>query len=144
MKISARVNLNPNESASHKAFADVTLDDCFVIKGVRIRDGKNGLFVAMPSKLVGSDYKEDCYPCTKEFRQKLSDAVLAAYNEKLAQKQEVQSDEQEEETQKRGESPAKAGESKQEMPPEESTAGNQEQKNIEPDAAQDESIGMTM
>ena len=140
MKISARVNLNPNASTSHKAFADVTLDDCFIIKGVRIRDGKNGLFVAMPSKLVGSDYKEDCYPCTKEFRQELSDAVLSAYNEKLAQKQEVQSDEQEEETQKRGESQAEAKESEQKN----DAAGEQKQENGEPYEAQDESVGMTM
>jgi len=64
-----------------KAFVDVSLDGV-VIKGLRIVEGSNGLFVSMP-RHQGKDGKwyNTVYPTTKEIQQKLSDLVLAAYQD---------------------------------------------------------------
>lgn len=63
-----------------KAFADVTFAGMFMVKGLRIVEGKNGLFVGMPRE-KGKDGKwyETAHPLTKEFRELLNDVVLAAY-----------------------------------------------------------------
>lgn len=64
-----------------KAFVDVSFGGV-VVKGLRIVDGNNGLFVSMP-RHQGKDGKwyNTVYPSTKEIHQQLSDLVLAAYNE---------------------------------------------------------------
>ena len=46
------------------------------------------MFVAMPSYRTGNKYRDVCFPITKEFREKINDAVLAAY--RLAKEQAVQ------------------------------------------------------
>jgi stage V sporulation protein G len=64
-----------------KAFVDITLAG-FVIKGLRIVEGKNGLFLGMPQE-QGKDGKwYNCVqPVTKEAHQELTDFILAAYKE---------------------------------------------------------------
>ncbi|RKY33264.1 MAG: septation protein spoVG [Candidatus Omnitrophota bacterium] len=64
-----------------KAFADVSLGG-IVVKGLRIVNGSNGLFVSMP-RHQGKDGKwySTVYPTTKELQQELSEVVLAAYQE---------------------------------------------------------------
>jgi stage V sporulation protein G len=64
-----------------KAFVDVAFDG-IVVKGLRIVEGKNGLFLSMP-RHQGKDGKwyETVFPVTKEARQNLSDTVLAAYRQ---------------------------------------------------------------
>ncbi len=64
-----------------KAFVDVSLGG-IVVKGLRIVDGNNGLFVSMP-RHQGKDGKwySTVYPTTKEIQKQLSDLVLAAYQE---------------------------------------------------------------
>lgn len=49
MKIDVRINsLTPREG-NVKAIASANLDDCFAVKNIRVVEGKNGLFVSMPS-----------------------------------------------------------------------------------------------
>ncbi len=64
-----------------KAFVDVSLGG-IVVKGLRVVDGSNGLFVGMP-RHQGKDGKwyDTVYPSTKEIKEELSNLVLAAYNE---------------------------------------------------------------
>lgn len=64
-----------------KAFADVLLSGVLV-KGLRVVDGSNGLFVGMP-RHQGKDGKwyDTVIPATKEIKQELTDLVLTAYNE---------------------------------------------------------------
>jgi stage V sporulation protein G len=63
-----------------KAFADVSFAGVFIVKGLKVVEGKKGLFVGMPSR-VGKDNKwyEIAHPLTKEFRESLSEVVLEAY-----------------------------------------------------------------
>lgn len=61
-----------------RAFASVTFDDMFAVHGLRVIEGNNGLFVAMPSRKTPSgDYQDVFHPINQESRQQLSDAVMA-------------------------------------------------------------------
>ena len=64
-----------------KAFVDVSLGG-IVVKGLRIVDGSNGLFVSMPQH-QGKDGKwyNTVYPANKETQKQLSDLILSAYQE---------------------------------------------------------------
>lgn len=68
------------------ARATVTLGGCFAITGLQILEGKEDQpFVSMPSRKIGEEYKDVCFPCTKEFRQQFHQAVLDAYQQTLDQ-----------------------------------------------------------
>ncbi|MDD5156193.1 MAG: SpoVG family protein [Candidatus Omnitrophica bacterium] len=64
-----------------KAFVDISLGG-LIVKGLRIMDGQNGLFVSMP-RHQGKDgrWYNTVYPATKEIQQELTHLVLAAYRE---------------------------------------------------------------
>jgi stage V sporulation protein G len=65
---------------SLKAFASITIDDEFVVTGIAVREGKNGLFISMPSRKHGSEYKDICFPITKEAREQITQAVLSKFD----------------------------------------------------------------
>ena len=67
------------EGSKAKAVATVTVNDEFVLKGIKVFEGENGLFAAMPSRKVGNDYQEVMFPITKEAREQLNNAVLESY-----------------------------------------------------------------
>ncbi len=68
-----------------KAIVSITLDDEFVIHDVRIVDGNNGLFVAMPSrKTPEGEFRDIAHPINSATREKLQQAVLAAYERQIA------------------------------------------------------------
>jgi len=67
-----------------KAFANVTFDDVFVVRGLKIVEGKDGLFVTMPArKLQDGSYKDIAHPVTNDFRIVLEKYVLDAYTKVL-------------------------------------------------------------
>ena len=62
--------------------AAITIDNCFVVHELRIIEGKNGLFVAMPSrKMPSGDYKDVAHPINSETRAMIEKAVLDTFNE---------------------------------------------------------------
>ena len=67
------------------ADASVTLNGCFAIRDIRIMEGKNRCFIAMPSRKVKGEYRDICFPCTPEFKQTFDQAVLDAYRMELDQ-----------------------------------------------------------
>lgn len=79
------VNLVKNTESSLVGFASITLDDEIVIKGLRIIEGKNGLFVAYPSTYSEKDetYYDDVFPISKECREYIETEVLDAYFDKV-------------------------------------------------------------
>ena len=83
MKITeARVYPLSNKDSNLKAFASITLDDAVCITGIRIIEGKNGVFMSMPqSKDNEGEYHDIAFPVTKEAREKIQDAVLDAYED---------------------------------------------------------------
>ena len=74
------------------ANASVDLNGVFAIRGVKIMQGKNGPFVSMPSYKAGNEYRDVCFPCTKEFREQFQSAVLGAYQQQLGQIAQRQQD----------------------------------------------------
>mgnify|MGYP001095011990 CR=1 FL=1 len=60
---------------------DITRNDSFAVGNVSVVEGKNGMFVAMPSYKAGNRYRDVCFPITKEFREKINDAVLETYQQ---------------------------------------------------------------
>lgn len=70
-----------------RAYASINLNDCFAVRNVKIVDSSKGLFVAMPSYKVENDYRDICFPITKEFREQINQAVTNAYHQALTQSQ---------------------------------------------------------
>lgn len=63
------------------AYVTVTFDNCFVVHNVKIIEGKNGLFIAMPSRKTASgEYKDVAHPISPEFRVELQNKILDEYN----------------------------------------------------------------
>ncbi|MCX5774247.1 MAG: septation regulator SpoVG [Fusobacteria bacterium] len=87
MKISdVRVRIARNESdAKLRAYVDITLEDCFVIHGLKVIEGKNGKFVAMPSrKMPNGEYKDIAHPIFTDIRNEITNKVLEKYEEVAA------------------------------------------------------------
>lgn len=75
-----------NEDERLKAFATVTFDECFIIRDLKIIDGIDGLFVAMPSKKrKDGKYKDIAHPLNNETREHIELAVLDAYNDEITE-----------------------------------------------------------
>lgn len=71
-----------------RANASVNINGAFAISNVRVLEGTKGLFVSMPQyKGRNGEYKDICFPCTKESRQAFDSAVLGAYEQTMAQSQ---------------------------------------------------------
>lgn len=68
-----------------KAYVTVTFDDCFVVHNVKVIEGKNGAFIAMPSrKTKTGEYKDVAHPINSSFRGLLQERILEEY-QKAAQ-----------------------------------------------------------
>ena len=64
-----------------RGYVTITLDKCLVIHGVKIIEGQNGLFIAMPSKKASNGaFKDIVHPITTEFRGEIQKAILDEYN----------------------------------------------------------------
>lgn len=64
-----------------KAIVSVTIDDMFVVHDMKIIEGQNGLFVAMPSrKTPDGEYKDIAHPINTEAREMLQGQILEKYN----------------------------------------------------------------
>lgn len=82
MKITdVRVRLVKNEDSKLKGVASVTFDECFVVHDIKIIDGPDGFFIAMPSR-KGKDgtFKDIAHPINTETREVLVQSVLNAYS----------------------------------------------------------------
>lgn len=83
MKISdVRIRKVLKEDGRLKAVASIIIDDVFVVHDIKILDGSEGCFIAMPSrKTPDGEYKDIAHPLNSETRNQISQAVLGAYNE---------------------------------------------------------------
>jgi stage V sporulation protein G len=63
-----------------KAYVSITIDNCFVIRDLKIIEGTGGLFVAMPSKKrKDGQFKDIAHPLNQETRDAIEKAVFNAY-----------------------------------------------------------------
>ena len=87
MKIEAKID-RVLQSGKLKAIASVSLDGMFVVKGLKVMDGKKGLFVSMPQEVfTGNEGKKQYsnlfFPTTNAAKEELQTAVLEAYRQHL-------------------------------------------------------------
>lgn len=67
-----------------KAIVSVTFDHCFVVHDIKVIEGNNGYFIAMPSRRTqDGEFKDIVHPINSEFREKMSEAVLGKYFDAL-------------------------------------------------------------
>lgn len=79
-----------NDEGKMKAVVSITLDEEFVVHDIKIIEGKNGLFVAMPSRKMGEgDFRDIAHPLTSETRGKIKDAIFAEYEKALSERDEA-------------------------------------------------------
>lgn len=77
-----------------KAYVTIILDDCFVVRDLKIISGKTGLFVAMPSKKrKDGTYRDIAHPLNQETREELEQSVLDAYLKEIGAKKDDSSEE---------------------------------------------------
>jgi len=63
-----------------KAYVSVTFDKVFVVHNIKVIEGNQGLFMAMPSRKTSKgEYKDVAHPIDSEFRNYIQEAVLEAY-----------------------------------------------------------------
>ena len=64
-----------------RAIASITIDFEFVVHDIRVIDGNNGLFVAMPSKRTPEgEFRDIAHPISSKTRDKIQDAVLKEFD----------------------------------------------------------------
>lgn len=64
-----------------RAIASITIDSEFVVHDIRVIDGNNGMFVAMPSKRTpDGDFRDIAHPISPVSREKIESAVLEVYH----------------------------------------------------------------
>lgn len=81
-----RVRLIKKDEGKLKAVASVTIDDCFVVHDVKIIEGSEGCFIAMPSKKTpDGEYKDIVHPLNTETMEMLGKRVLAEYEKVKAE-----------------------------------------------------------
>ena len=74
-----------SQEGKMRAIVSITLNEQFVVHDIRIIEGNNGLFVAMPSKRTpNGEFKDIAHPINSETRQKIQMAILETYNKEMA------------------------------------------------------------
>ncbi|MBB6479021.1 septation regulator SpoVG [Spirochaeta isovalerica] len=82
-----------NADGKLKAYVTVTFDESFVVHNVKVIEGENGIFIAMPSRRTkNGEYKDVAHPINTDFRAVLQDRILDEYN-KIGDSDEVPADE---------------------------------------------------
>lgn len=79
------ININPRDEDKLKAFVNITFDDVFVIRGLKIILGNSGLFVCMPSRrMKDGTYRDIAHPIDNTFRTQMEALILDRYYKVLA------------------------------------------------------------
>jgi stage V sporulation protein G len=83
------VRVSLRDEPKLKAFVNVTFDNAFVIRGLKVINGTKGYFVSMPSRKRNNGTHQDiAHPINNEMRRMIEDKVLAAYENELKMKGE--------------------------------------------------------
>jgi len=80
-----RVRIVKKDDIKLKSVSSITIDDSFVVHDIKIIEGAEGYFVAMPSRKTSEgEYKDVAHPIKTETREAIRDIVLKAFNEEIA------------------------------------------------------------
>ena len=74
-----------------KAIVSITFDEEFVVHDIKIIEGQNGRFIAMPSrKMNEGDFRDIAHPISSETRNRIKDAIFAEYEKVLSEQEETE------------------------------------------------------
>ncbi len=80
------VRVSPVNEEKLKAFVNITIDDCFIVRDLKIINGKNGLFVSMPSRRrKDGTFRDIAHPLNNETREMMEQRILSEYEKKLSE-----------------------------------------------------------
>lgn len=80
-----RIRLVKKEDSKLKAVASITIDDAFAIHDIKIVEGSDGCFIAMPSrKTAEGEYRDMAHPINAEARTALINVIMDAYTKALS------------------------------------------------------------
>ena len=90
MKItSVNVRITEKENSRMKGIASIIIDDCFAVHDIRIIEGNEGLFIAMPSrKTPTGTYRDIAHPINSGTRERIQSTILARYQQALEEEPE--------------------------------------------------------
>lgn len=75
------IRVFPVDEDKLKAYVTITLDNCFVVRDLKVISGVDGLFIAMPAKRrKDGSYKDIAHPLNADTRLWMERAILAAYH----------------------------------------------------------------
>ena len=75
------VKIFPVEEDRLRAYVTITLDQCFVVRDLKVIHGASGLFVAMPAKKrKDGTYKDIAHPLNADMRERLEARILQEYH----------------------------------------------------------------
>ncbi|MDZ7859618.1 MAG: septation regulator SpoVG [Candidatus Krumholzibacteriota bacterium] len=78
------IRISLHEDNKLKAFASITFDDCFVVRGLKLIEGSKGVFVAMPSrKRPDGSYQDVAHPINSETRNWMEKVIIEAYQKEI-------------------------------------------------------------
>ena len=73
-----------------RAVASVTFDGCFVVHDIKIIDGQEGPFVAMPSRKIGDgEFRDVAHPIQQFMRYMIREAVFKAYDDAIRERMQM-------------------------------------------------------
>ncbi len=73
-----------NDEGKMKAVVSITFDEEFVVHDIKVIEGQNGLFIAMPSRKMGEgDFRDIAHPLRSETRNRIKEAIFAEYEKVL-------------------------------------------------------------
>ncbi len=73
-----------NQAGKLKAYVTVTFDNQFVVHNIKVIEGRDGDFIAMPSRqLANGEFKDVAHPISSEFREYLQRVVMEAYQKEV-------------------------------------------------------------
>ncbi|MCI0502270.1 MAG: SpoVG family protein [Fusobacteria bacterium] len=79
-----RIRKGYEEDSKVKAVVSATLDDAYVIHGIKILKSEEGYYIAMPSKkLKEGEFKDIFHPINSEARQILQREILELFDKEL-------------------------------------------------------------
>jgi len=75
------INITIRDEEKLKAFVNITFDDAFVVRGLKVIKGANGFFISMPSrKMPDGSFRDIAHPINNDFRQFIEKMILDKYN----------------------------------------------------------------
>ncbi|MCK4394734.1 SpoVG family protein [Candidatus Bipolaricaulota bacterium] len=86
-----KVEIRPMRNEGNlKAFCSVVFDDVFIVHSVKVIQGKESLFVAMPSREIkNGEFRDTAHPIDNDFRLKMEQIILDKYKEVVEEEQAV-------------------------------------------------------